>query len=136
VGAPGISAGLIQYWGVLIQQPAADAFAPVDEMGQNALRLVAATMALAVALGAVLALRIGHPLQHLRATADAVAGGDLDRRAGLDRRDEAGELGRAFDHMADRLQASIGRVNESEAGIRAVMDGVPRSHPACAAGSR
>src|SRR5579859_4929414 len=81
-------------------------------------------MAIAVALGAVLALRIGRPLQHLRATADAVAGGDLDRRAGLDRQDEAGELGRAFDHMADRLQASIGRVNESEAGIRAVMDGV------------
>jgi PAS domain S-box-containing protein len=53
-----------------------------------------------------------------------MAGGDLDRRAGLDRQDEAGELGRAFDHMADRLQASIGRAKEGEAGIRAVMDSV------------
>jgi PAS domain S-box-containing protein len=81
-------------------------------------------VAVAVALGVVLALRIGRPLQRLRATAEAMANGDLDRRAALDRQDEAGELGRAFDHMADRLQASIGRANESEAAIRAVMDSV------------
>jgi methyl-accepting chemotaxis protein len=99
----------------LIQQPSDDAFAPLDEMDRNALRLVGATMVLAVALGAMLAMRIGRPLQRLRATAEAMAGGDLDRRAGLDRQDEAGELGRAFDHMADRLQASITRANESEA---------------------
>ena len=100
-------------WGILIQQPSDDAFAPLDEMDRDVMRLVGATMVLAIALGAVLALRIGRPLQRLRATAEAMAGGDLDRRAGLDRQDEAGELGRAFDHMADRLQASITRANES-----------------------
>jgi PAS domain S-box-containing protein len=111
-------------WAILIQQPSADAFAPLDDMARDAMRLVGATMVLAIALGAVLAVRIGRPLRRLRATAEAMAGGDLNRRAALDRQDEAGELGRAFDHMADRLQASIGRANESEAGIRAVMDSV------------
>jgi PAS domain S-box-containing protein len=111
-------------WGILIQQPSDDAFAPLDEMDRNVMRLVGATMVLAIALGAMLALRIGRPLQRLRATAEAMASGDLDRRAELGRQDEAGELGRAFDHMADRLQASIRRANESEAGIRAVMDSV------------
>jgi PAS domain S-box-containing protein len=111
-------------WGILIQQPSADAFAPLDEMARDALRLVLATVVLAVALGTVLAMRIGRPLKRLRATAEAMANGDLDRRAGLDQRDETGEVGRAFDRMADRLQAWIGRAHESEYGIRAVMDSV------------
>jgi PAS domain S-box-containing protein len=111
-------------WGIMIQQPTSDAFVPLDEMASDAVRLVSATVALAIALGVALALRIGRPLRRLRITAEAMAGGDLDRRAGLDRQDEAGELGRAFDHMADRLQASIRRANEREAGIRAVMDSV------------
>ena len=111
-------------WAVLIQQPSAEAFAPLDEMDHDAMRLVAATVLVAIALGTVLALRIGRPLQRLRATAEAMANGDLDRRAGLDRQDETGEVGRAFDRMADRLQASIGRAHEREAGIRAVMDSV------------
>jgi PAS domain S-box-containing protein len=111
-------------WGILIQDPSAEAFAPLDEMARDTVQLLAATVVLAVALGTVLALRIGRPLRRLRATAEAMASGDLDRRAGLVRHDEVGELGRAFDHMADRLQTSIGRANESEAGIRAVMDSV------------
>ncbi|MDQ6670339.1 MAG: HAMP domain-containing protein [Chloroflexota bacterium] len=111
-------------WGIMIQQPSADAFAPVDTMVRDTMRLVWATVVLAVALGAVLALRIGPPLQRLRETAEAMGAGNLDRRAGLDRQDEAGELGRAFDHMADRLQVSIGRAHESEAAIRAVMESV------------
>jgi diguanylate cyclase (GGDEF)-like protein/PAS domain S-box-containing protein len=111
-------------WGVLIQQPSLDAFAPLDEMVRDALRLVGATVLLAGAIGAALAWRICRPLQRLRATAEAMAGGDLNCRAQLERFDEAGELGRAFDHMADRLQASLGRANDSEASIRAVMDSV------------
>ena len=111
-------------WGIMIQQPSVDAFAPLHQMARDAMRLVAGTVVLAIALGALLALRIGRPLRRLRITAEAMAGGDLHRRACLERQDEAGELGRAFDHMADRLQASIERANEREAGIRAVMDSV------------
>jgi diguanylate cyclase (GGDEF)-like protein/PAS domain S-box-containing protein len=111
-------------WGILIQQPSVDAFAPLDDMVHDAMWLVGATVALAVVFGTALALRITWPLQRLRTTAEAMASGDLDRRAELDRRDEAGQLGRAFDRMADRLQASIGRANDGEASIRAVMDSV------------
>ncbi|HLZ28364.1 MAG TPA: EAL domain-containing protein, partial [Chloroflexota bacterium] len=111
-------------WGIMIEQPSTDAFAPLDELAREVQRLVAASVLLAVALGVALAIRIVRPLQRLRRTAEAMAGGDLDRRAGLDRQDEAGELGRAFDHMADRMQASIRRATESEVAIRAVMDGV------------
>ncbi|GEM_PF-1420165 len=65
-------------------------------------------LALAIALSRPL-LRSGlAPLTRVAATADAIAAGDLDRRAGLERsEDEVGRLGAAFDAMVDRLGASL-----------------------------
>ncbi|MDQ2759328.1 MAG: HAMP domain-containing histidine kinase [Actinomycetota bacterium] len=48
------------------------------------------------------------PLRKVATTADAIAGGDLDQRAGLERSaDEIGQLGAAFDRMVDRLQGAL-----------------------------
>jgi signal transduction histidine kinase len=56
------------------------------------------------------ARHITRPLTRLRATAERMAEGHLEARAGetlARRRDEIGALGRDFDRMADRLQAII-----------------------------
>ncbi len=68
--------------------------------------LVAAISAvLAIAIGLVLAEALIRPLRDLGRTASAIAGGDLERRTGIGtRRDEIGELARAFDSMAESLQ--------------------------------
>jgi two-component system sensor histidine kinase BaeS len=71
--------------------------------------IVVAVVAAAIAsvVGVILAQRIATPLRRLRAAADAVAGGELDRRSGLaGRRDEIGSLGRSFDTMAAELEES------------------------------
>ncbi len=48
------------------------------------------------------------PLRRVAQTADAIAGGDLDRRTELARStDEVGQLAAAFDRMIDRLQATL-----------------------------
>jgi signal transduction histidine kinase/CheY-like chemotaxis protein len=60
-------------------------------------------------LGAMgVALWLTRPLIQLRTTVEALAGGELSRRVGSRRHDEIGDLGRAFDHMADQLQHTLG----------------------------
>ena len=50
--------------------------------------------------------RITKPLQHLAGAADAIAAGDYTRRVHVDRRDEIGRLGTAFNVMAARVAES------------------------------
>jgi len=62
--------------------------------------------ALAAALGYLLVWRVMvRPIRRLAGVALQLAGGDFDARANLDRRDETGELGWAFDRMADQIAA-------------------------------
>jgi two-component system sensor histidine kinase CpxA len=50
---------------------------------------------------------ISKPINELRHSAQRIAEGDLSHRATVKRRDEIGKLGRAFNHMADRLEKMI-----------------------------
>jgi signal transduction histidine kinase len=54
-----------------------------------------------------LALTMVRPLTELRRTLSAFGQGDLSARTGSARRDEFGDVGRAFDAMADRLQTLL-----------------------------
>jgi two-component system sensor histidine kinase CpxA len=50
---------------------------------------------------------ISKPINELRHSAQRIADGDLSHRAMVKRKDEIGKLGRAFNHMADRLEKMI-----------------------------
>lgn len=50
---------------------------------------------------------ISKPINELRHSAKRIADGDLSHRAKVKRKDEIGKLGRAFNHMADRLEKMI-----------------------------
>ena len=52
------------------------------------------------------------PIRELRATALAIAGGNEKQRVAVHSRDEIGELGMAFNTMADKLQESKRNVEE------------------------
>lgn len=51
----------------------------------------------------LLAVNIASPLRLLARTVDRFGAGDLSARGNLERRDEIGELSRAFDRMAERI---------------------------------
>jgi two-component system, OmpR family, sensor histidine kinase CpxA len=50
---------------------------------------------------------ISKPINELRHSAQRIAEGDLSHRVTVKRKDEIGKLGRAFNHMADRLEKMI-----------------------------
>jgi PAS domain S-box-containing protein len=108
-------------WGVLIQQPSQDAFAPVDEMVRQVIVLVSAVLVVAGGLGVALALGITEPLHQLRVVVEAMAGGELRLRVRSTRNDELGEFGRGFDRMADQLQQTLTDLQDGEARFRGLI---------------
>jgi signal transduction histidine kinase len=55
----------------------------------------------------MLAVNIASPLRELAHTVERFGRGDLSARAGLRRRDEIGNVARAFDQMADRIETLL-----------------------------
>ena len=108
-------------WSVLIQEPAAEAFASIENMTRQALGWVGAAVLVAAALAAALGVSMVRPLRTLRATTERMARGDLGQRTGAQSGDEIGDLGHAFDRMAERLRDSVDHLTR-----QALSDGLTR----------
>lgn len=76
------------------------------------------TVAVAVVFGLVSAVRIANPMMALSRAALRIAGGDLSQRITDKRPDEIGLLSRAFNQMADNLQARELERAEAEKAVR------------------
>lgn len=77
-----------------------------------------ATVLVALALGSVpLARSIAAPVERLTAAARALGRGDLKARSGVCARGEVGELARAFDEMAERIEALVRSEQELLANV-------------------
>lgn len=61
-------------------------------------------MLLVIAIGTLVSRTIINPLYSLVGTSQAIAGGDLNRRTGINSKDEIGTLANTFDEMTSRLQ--------------------------------
>lgn len=73
-----------------------------------------ALFAIAIAIVAVVisAESISNPISALAKTAEDFAAGKLSARANIERRDEIGSLGSAYDQMAEQLQDIIGKLEQ------------------------
>jgi signal transduction histidine kinase len=87
-----------------------------QSFGRPAAFLAAVLLALAIA-SIPLARGIAAPLERLTAAARALGSGDLSARSGIDRADEVGELSRAFDEMAERLERLVRSEKELLANV-------------------
>jgi len=113
-------------WILAARYPQAEAFAPMDTMRHNAF-FGAGGLALAAGLLAwVLVFRLLAPLQELRDNVAAIRHDGAEIEVLRDgRRDEIGELGRAFHAlMAERERAESGRA-ASEKRLRLITDNLP-----------
>lgn len=105
--------------------PMVDVDRSLEQMARTVLVAAAATGGIAILLALAIARATTQPVKELTALAGALAAGDLDRRVHVESRDEIGDLGRAFNRMAERLQenmAAITRERNEAAAILTYMD--------------
>jgi len=67
---------------------------------------------IAIAAVAISAASIAEPISTLARIAEGFAAGKLSSRASINRRDEIGALGNAYDQMAEQLQDIIGKLEQ------------------------
>jgi len=86
--------------------------------------LAAAALAtlLAVLLALLIAERTAQPLRQLTHLAERLAQGDLSGRLLPTTQDEVGQLARAFNQMADQIQAKIGTLAEERGRLATVLE--------------
>lgn len=91
-------------WIVFVEQPTAEALAPVYTAAYQTLALLGLGVVLALLAGAVLARRLTGPIRDLQAGAERFGGGDLSQRIAVSSTDEIGTLALRFNEMAGRIQ--------------------------------
>jgi PAS domain S-box-containing protein len=92
-------------WSVLILEPVATAYAPLNHLSTQAALYTALVMLMATVLGILLARAITRPVRQLIGGAEEIGQGNLDYRIAVAGRDEIGQLARAFNQMTEDLQA-------------------------------
>jgi PAS domain S-box-containing protein len=73
----------------------------------------------------LLARHLTRPLADLSGVVERVAAGDLAARARVDRVDEIGKLASSFNHMTGALEASVAKLEASEARYRSLFEHAP-----------
>jgi PAS domain S-box-containing protein len=111
VGRPCTTVGWTAYFLI----PESVPHAVVASIVRQRLLIVAVIAVVAVLVGGMFAAMIVRPIQLLSSGARRLGAGDLSARVRIERRDELGELGAAFNTMAERIQQqSAALLKESE----------------------
>ncbi len=91
-------------WGLVAKIDAEEAFADIRNLAKLTLGIGGIVLLLAGAIAFSAAQSISKPIRWLVRGAEIVGSGDLDHRVALARRDEIGQLSRAFDTMTEDLK--------------------------------
>jgi len=90
-------------WSVVVEQPVAEAFAVSIALQRQLFIAITLALFAMLTLGYVWGRRFIDPILRLTRGTRALAEGRLDERVRVDSNDELGQLGSAFNNMADRL---------------------------------
>ena len=90
-------------WTVVVEQPTSEAFAIASRLQLQLVVAIGAALLLMVVVGYKSGRSFIQPIFALMRGTKALAEGRLDERVPVDSTDELGQLGQAFNNMADRL---------------------------------
>jgi len=93
-------------WTVFVQQPLAEALAPVYKSVWQTLALLGLGLLLALVVGGLLARRMVVPIDRLRQGAERLGAGDLSQRIDIHTGDEIETLADQFNQMAGKIRES------------------------------
>ena len=94
-------------WGISIQEPEEDVFAPSIKLKRSFALLAVIFLATAFMLAVGISRSVVGPVNELIAGADRIAGGDLSMPVAVAGSDEIGGLGQSFETMRVRLAGSL-----------------------------
>jgi methyl-accepting chemotaxis protein len=94
-------------WGVVAQQPMAEAMAGATKVRTTGMVFTLVSILLAILAGMYVAGRLTSPLRHMVDATEKLAAGDLTVKVNVASRDEIGQLAQAFNNMVDNLQRLI-----------------------------
>src|SRR5207253_6988996 len=126
-------------WVVAVDEPAEDALAESRVLARRTAAAVAIALAAGVALALLASGAVVRPIRALHRGAAALTGGELGHRVGdADRRDELGDLARAFNAMATEIERwnreLAERVEEKTREAREAQDLLLRAQKLAAVG--
>ena len=101
-------------WTVIVEQPQTEAYAVLTRLQTQLGLAIGLSLLAMVAVGYYNGRRFITPIFDLMAGTQALAAGRLDERVAIDSTDEFGQLGQAFNNMADRLVDLQGEVRKQE----------------------
>jgi signal transduction histidine kinase len=93
-------------WWVFVEEPLAEAFAPIEAAIWRTAALLVVFLVLAVVTSILLARNLVRPIESMRAAAAGIGSGALDERIEISSSDELGALAEEFNRMAAQLEAS------------------------------
>ena len=100
-------------WGLLIERPTKEAYAPVRVAQLRTLVVSALAALVALVLGFVLSRRLIVPLQSLTGVSSEIAEGNFAVRADVKGADELARLAGNFNHMASSIEALVRRLKQA-----------------------
>jgi HD-GYP domain-containing protein (c-di-GMP phosphodiesterase class II) len=100
-------------WGVLMERPTSEAYAPVRVMQARTFWSTAIAALVALGIGFTLSRRLINPLQSLASTTSQIAEGNLAVRAHVRGEDEIALLGSNFNDMAANIEALVRKLKQA-----------------------
>ena len=88
-----------------------------EDRWRRVVTIILVMLAILTIVSLPLARRIANPIDSLIAAAQRLGSGDLRSRTGITRRDDIGDLARAFDEMADRIEKLLRNEKELLANV-------------------
>jgi signal transduction histidine kinase len=90
-------------WTVMVEQPRSEAYAVAEQLTRQLVFVIGLALLVTVSVGYFFGRSFIRPIFELMRGTHAVAEGRLSERVKIDSRDEFGQLGDAFNGMADKL---------------------------------
>ncbi len=105
-------------WGVVVQQPRAEALFAVRQMRARIVFWLGISLIGTVIVGVVMARGISRPLVQCAQGALQISQGNYDQKIQVETRDEVAQLASSFNHMAGKLKESIERIEKQNEELR------------------
>ncbi|MGK7901430.1 MAG: SpoIIE family protein phosphatase [Hormoscilla sp.] len=105
-------------WLIVVVVPETDFMAQINANTRTAIALCLGALVIAIILGMLTSRWIVQPILQLKDAATALSAGEFDRTVKLERSDELGVLAKAFNSMADQLQASFTTLSAKNAELQ------------------